>query len=198
MNEIKAYDGFVLFTALKLHFTSSSYDYFKYHGKVKANPTQFSVNKDRFKFQKLVRMVKGKEELTDFIVANLIAEKKWIGQFLDDDAMENYRKRKTYKESLTYNFTQEVEKLAEHEKPFSVKGVTYPRVLEAYMYSDISLETLVLLNIYIDFFPKIDSNVGADDIIWKPIRLLAMKYRPFLSFDKNKITRVLSEKFLTT
>ena len=33
--------AFALYNALKLHFTSDSYDYFKYHGKTNVSKTTF-------------------------------------------------------------------------------------------------------------------------------------------------------------
>lgn len=198
MNEIKAYDGFVLFSALKLHFTSNSYDYFKYHGKIKSTPTHFSINKDRFKYQKLVRLgINSKEELTDYIIANIIEGKKWIGEFLDDDAMENHIKRKAYKESLSYHFKNETEIISGMDKPFSIKKGEYPKVLEAYMHGKISLETFILLDYFIQFFPKFDKHFGTDDLIWSPIKQLATKYKPFLKFNGALIENIMVEKFLT-
>ena len=42
MNEGTGFAAFALYNALKLHFTSKSYDYFKYNGKTNVTKTTFT------------------------------------------------------------------------------------------------------------------------------------------------------------
>jgi hypothetical protein len=47
------FESYTTFLALKNHFTTDSYDYIKYNGKVGAKPSSFDVRKDKYQFYKL-------------------------------------------------------------------------------------------------------------------------------------------------
>ena len=55
MTENTGFAAFALYNALKLHFTSESYDYFKYNGKTNVSPQSFMTRKDKYQFYKLSR-----------------------------------------------------------------------------------------------------------------------------------------------
>jgi hypothetical protein len=77
------YETFGLYQALKLHFTQESYDFFKYNGKTNVSVTTFENRKDKYHFYKLSRRLAQKEDMIDFIVANLVEdEKTWVGSLL--------------------------------------------------------------------------------------------------------------------
>ena len=86
---LSAFDTYALFLALKQHFTQANYDYFRYHGKTRANKESFIQRKDRFYYQKLSRKYDS-EQMVDFLVANLLKGLIWVGNLLDDEAHENY------------------------------------------------------------------------------------------------------------
>ncbi len=65
---ISGYEAFGLYQALKLHFTTDSYDYFKYAGKTNISVTTFENRKDKYHFYKLSRKYSNKEDLINFIV----------------------------------------------------------------------------------------------------------------------------------
>ena len=52
MTENTGFAAFALYNALKLHFTSDSYDYFKYHGKTNVSKQTFTTRKDKYQFYK--------------------------------------------------------------------------------------------------------------------------------------------------
>ena len=91
---ITGYEAFGLYQALKLHFTTETYDYFKYHGKTSVSITSFENRKDKYHFYKLSRKYTNKEDLINFIVANFIEdERSWVGTLLQEEADMNFRKR---------------------------------------------------------------------------------------------------------
>ena len=89
MTENTGFEAYALWNALKLHFTSDSYDYFKYNGKTNVSKQSFTTNKSKYQFYKLSRKY-GIDELKQFYVANFIEGKgDWIGELLQDGE-ENY------------------------------------------------------------------------------------------------------------
>ena len=50
---MKAFDAYQVYTAIKLHFSSSRYDYFKFDGKTKVSIEKFLQRNDRYFFEKI-------------------------------------------------------------------------------------------------------------------------------------------------
>lgn len=192
---MSSFDTYSLFLALKNHFTQPSYDYFKYHGKTNASPDSFMSRRDRFQFQKLSRKVNA-SDMKDFIVANLLAGKSWVGDFLEDDANENYLSYVKRKQAFSYVFANELDKFFSENPPecaFKSKDGQMPPVLNSLMNGTISPETFAILNHYIGFSKVFDEKLK-DDYIWSKYRSTITKLYPFLEFDRKKIADILKEK----
>jgi hypothetical protein len=184
-----------MFLALKNHFTRDNYDFFRYRGKVNASPDSFMSRKDRFQFQKLSRL-HNEENMRDFIVANILAGKTWVGDFLDDDAEENYLKHLKIKQSLSYMFANELDDMFRDSRPittFRTGKDRYPSGFMYYLSGRVTIETMVILNCLINYIPKWDS-FYPDDPIWSKHSMLIKKYAPFLEYDKNKMKVILKDK----
>jgi hypothetical protein len=97
------YEAFTIYQALKLHFTSDSYDFHKYNGKTNVTVTAFENRKDKYFFYKLSRKFTQKDDLISFISANFLeSDKYWIGDLLTEEAEVNYLKRQKVIQSLSY------------------------------------------------------------------------------------------------
>lgn len=187
-----AYNCYCLYVALKNHFTQESYDYFKYAGKTSISRDAFLSRKDKYQFQKLSRVC-DETEMRDFLVANFIREKKWVGDLLDDDAKTNYKDFLKKKQSLSYVFDNDLAKI-DLASAFKPKKNEYPPIIYAYLQGDISIETFTILDKFIDFSKKYDTLYGKDDVLWGKIRLATKKLSPFLEYDKDKIKNIIKEK----
>jgi hypothetical protein len=103
----EGFDAYKTYLALKQHFTSS-YDYFKYNGKVKAKIESFLKRKDKFFFRKLQKKY-SKDELVEFFVSNFIINgDNWIGSLVSQESEDNYATWRKTKESITYNYSNEL------------------------------------------------------------------------------------------
>ena len=100
------YGGFEVYKtylAVKLHFTSASYDYIKYEGKVNAKLDTFTSRNDRYFFHKLSTRYK-QDEILDFFVANFAKDdKKWVKSLLENDGKGNYLEYKKYQDAVGYH-----------------------------------------------------------------------------------------------
>jgi hypothetical protein len=198
---LTAYETYCLYLAIKSHFTTQSYDYHKYQGKIKVKKEAFEIRKDRFQFQKLSRMYTP-DQMVDFLVANFIRDVKWVGDLLNDEANANYLQFTKRKQSFTYTFTNEVQKLFENvESPQDIfkikKSSSYPILIESVLCGDIGYDVLSVINEFFNFVPKFDRDLGKDDILWKPIRLITLKLTPFIQYDKFRIKSVLKQAINT-
>ena len=101
------YGGFEVYKtylAVKLHFTSASYDYIKYEGKINAKLDTFTSRNDRYFFHKLSTRYK-QDEILDFFVANFAKDdKKWVKSLLENDGKGNYLEYKKYQNAVGYHF----------------------------------------------------------------------------------------------
>ena len=193
---LDVYDLYQMFMSLRNHFNQKSFDYFKYGGKIRSSKDSFMNNKDRFKYARLAREYDA-AEMRDFLVANFIKGKKWIGEFLEDDADENYKAFLKRKQSFQYNFKNEVESLfgsvSKPNEVFQIIDGQYPIILNKVLSDEISIETFTVLNHFIQFTEKFDKAFGKDDIIWSRLRLLSTKLEPFIEYKKETTKKVLKE-----
>lgn len=189
---LSAFDTYCLYLSIKSHFTTDSYDYFKYGGKVTAKKETFEIRKDRFQFQRLSRKYSD-EQMLDFLIANFAEGKHWVGDLLEDDANAKYLAYIKRKQSFTYIFTNEVNNLFEVDKPQDVfkSNNSYPRLIEFLLSRDIGYDTASVLNSFFDFVPKFDRDLGTNDIIWKNLRLSIIKLLPFIEYDRVKVKSII-------
>jgi len=192
--KLSSYETYKLYLALKMHFTKNNYNYFEYNGKTNATMDSFLARKDKFQFQKLCRKY-DKNQIQDFLVANFIKGKSWIGDFLDDECDDTYVAFMKRKQAFTYHFENELIKLFDGvDDPsdiFKTKSSQYPELITRYLNNTLSIETMVVFNVYVKFFDKFDDRIGKDDILWSKIRFLADKVLPFVEYDKSKVKNVL-------
>lgn len=192
---LTSFDTYVLFLSMKNHFTQEKYDYFKYRGKIKnISKENFAINKDRFLYQRLCRQYDDKA-IHDFFVANFVKGKVWVRDFLEEEARDDYMAYLKRKQSLTYTFTNDLDKLFSNyspDKAFRVKN-GMPPILNAVMCGTVSPETFTILDRFLQLSEIYDQQLR-DDFIWSKYRLLSKKFYPFLDYDKDRMKSILKEK----
>lgn len=195
MSKMDAFDAYKIYTAIKNHFVLDSYDYFKYNKKINLSYDSFLKRKDKIFFAKLGN--KKDSYLEDFLVANFLKDPKiWVGELLSEECEEKYNAWRKKQESLSYVFKNEVSFMEgwdadELNNWFSVTKGEHPNIIKKYLWSEISLETLTILDSILNFTKRYDSEVT--DPIYKEVSKLCHKYQPFLKYDKQKLKKVLRE-----
>ena len=196
MTENTGFAAYALWNALKLHFTSDSYDAIKYSYKTNVSKQSFTVRKDKYQFYKLSRKYE-LEELKNFYIANFIqGNADWVGDLIQNGD-DNYTKWKKTQESLTYTFENDVTYLFDTYAPgemFKIVG-NYPNLLKELMQGKIHIETLLYMNMIMGFLPNWKKQIQ-EDIVWPEWELKLRKYQPFI-FDQYKIQKfedILREK----
>lgn len=186
-----AFDVYVYYLALKRHFTSE-YDFFKYNGKVKANSHSFENRKDKFFFYKLSKMPNAEQ----LILANLLENPQiWVGDLIENKAHEVYQQWLKKQQSLTYVFRTDISEL-DQDDPDSdlMTNGDHPNLLRLYVADKISIETLIILDDVLNFFPYWEKKIR-DKILWTDINKRVKKYRPFLNYDKAKMRKIVLDKY---
>ena len=190
------YEAFSLYHTLKLHFTTESYDYFKYHGKSNISVDVFENRKDKYHFYKLSRKYPIKDDLVNFLVANLLENSKvWVGDLLQDEAHQLYLARQKVVQSLSYTFENECRDVfGEVNNPNEVIKTNgdYPILLTKALRKEISPETLIILNSILGFLPMWKGKI-ADTIRWPDYLMKLNKYASFMVFDSVKYKLILKK-----
>ncbi len=197
MNENTGYQAFCLFQAIKLHFTSESYDAIKYNYKTNISKQSFSTNKSKYSFYRLSRKFE-LTELRDFFIANFVVDNiQWVGDVMTPEADENYKKWQKRIQSLTYTFENDIIKLLDKvDSPnelLMVRKNEFPLLMQYAQQGDIALETLIILDDVMNFFPMWEKEIY-DDIVWPNFKMKCVKYKPFLHYDKEKFKQILKER----
>jgi T4 gene Gp59 loader of gp41 DNA helicase len=186
------FEAYKLYTALKNHFSTDTYDFFKYHGKVRADEHSFEIRKDKYMFYKLSKH----EDPKTFLIANLAeSSKDWVGEMFDTSHQMNYNEFLRRKQSLTYIFENEIDNLLEDfDKNFEVPSSGYPHLLNLLVRKKICKETFIIIQDCVRFFARWNKQIS-DPVLWPQIAKNCKKLHPFLEYDKDKYCTILRKKF---
>jgi hypothetical protein len=195
-----AYEKYV---ALKMHFSSSDYDYFKYSGKIKANKESYENRNDRAIFNKVCKKYKD-VEYTHILVSNFLYDSElWIGDIISDSGIKRYEEWKKRSQSITYTFNQEInfieDYLIENDLIFNdlfKKEEPYPKIVKFCIQKQISIDTFCIMNKILNFVPKID-RIITERILWEKYKIISIKYAPFICTTENikKYKHIMLDKF---
>jgi hypothetical protein len=197
MSENSGLAVYMMYNALRLHFTTDSYDYFKYNGKTNTTKESFLTHKNKYAFYRLSRK-HTLEDARDFFVANFLeSDTKWVGELLTEEAEEVYTDWKKRNQSLFYQFESDTQYLLDnydaHDIIKPVDG-SFPVLLMQIMRKKVTLETLVIMNNLMNFLPMWEKKID-DDIVWPMWQRKIKKYAPFVVYDKMKYKNKLKELY---
>lgn len=187
-----AFQVYRLYMALKLHFTTESYDITKTKGAVKTSREAFLKRRDIFLFRKLAKKF-DTQQLINYFVANFISGDPNGGLF-NSESFEIYDQWKARQDRLSYMFSNDVSKIfheaeKNNEDPLLSKDNQHPIPIRLYLGKKISLETIIILDKLFDF--KYKNNTALEhDFIWKELSMLIGKYRPFVKIDRVKFNHL--------
>jgi len=194
---VSGIEVYKMYLSLKLHFTTDTFDYFKYGNAAKASQQSFDSRRDKFFFVKLSRTFK-EDELREFFVANMIVEDKVYPATLVREGAKNYQEYLKRKQSLTYRFKEDVITLHEvsqkFDKLFIIDGM-HPPLLKAHLGGRISIETLAIFHKIFNYVENFDKIIK-EEIVWRPIRNRILKYEPFIFIDKGKYKNIIKQQYV--
>ena len=197
------FDVYKTYLAIKLHFASDTYDYYKYGGKVNAKLETFTKRKDRYFFHKLSTKY-AETDILDFFVANFLADsKRWIGNLLANDGRGVYLDYKKRKESFAYHFKSECGVIASDlssrglsfDDGFYVPNGQHPRMLRLLIQKKYSHQTAVVLNHFLGFTKNWDKEI-TEKIVWPEISLKVARVKPFINFNATECKLIMKDVFV--
>ena len=200
---MNSYEAYTLYLAVKLHFTSDNYDFYRHNAKVNSSFNTFLKRNDRFFFHKLTTKY-NKEEMLDYFVCNFFHNSKtWIGNLVRADGETIYNKWKKYNQSFTYNFRSDCVLLSNvindnsirFDDVFRVHNGQHPRLLRLLLSEKISVQTIIILDKVLSFIKRWDKDI-AETIIWPEKSFKIKKLSPFIKFNLTKCKFTMKEVFV--
>ena len=197
------FDVYKIYLGVKLHFTTDTYDYIKYEGKVNCKLDTFTKRNDRYFFHKLSKQY-AEADILDFFVANFLADsKRWIGNLLANDGRDVYLDYKKRKEAFTYHFKQDCGTIHSDftrrnilfNDGFSVPNGQHPRVLRLLIQRKISYQTAVVLDHFLNFTKNWDKEI-TEKVVWPEISLKVTRVKPFVNFNATECKLIMKEIFI--
>lgn len=194
--KMTGFECYKTYLALKHHFTSETYDYFKYNGKTRANEQTFKTRKDRYFFESMSRK-RSDEEILNYFLSNFVystdPSKLWIREIIKNGE-GHFTSWKRRKESIAYHFENELEEVLKDDidTAFTCKNTTHSPLLKKHLSGKVSIETLIILDRIFRF--KKDYDKTLSDPIWKMVSSKMEKYSPFLTIDAEKFLKIVRRK----
>lgn len=179
------FDTFLLYSAIHNHFTSPSYDFFKYQGKTRVKFETYNKRKDKYQFDRLGKLIDPRLRL----VASNVEGIKWIGDIVGPAGAEAQVKHQKYLDSASHYFKQELNTLDPDGNNY--RGAN-PLLAQLYFRKKLSLETLCLINNLVDFTSLWKDSCSTDPLIGQLIVKIE-KYSKFISYDSRKIQQIFHE-----
>ena len=185
---MSAFDCYIIYSALKAHFSRKGYDYFKYNGRTKVSVENFNVRKDRYFFEKLTKRYT-KEEIESYFVSNYLSNSNlWVGEMNDKNFLD-WKKRI---QSISYLYENDLKIITDRcsslDNAMKCKNSSHSTLIKLYLGDHIMPETMVLLNRVTGFIERYDTLLS--DSIWKNVSNLLQKYDPFVIVDYDKIKSI--------
>lgn len=187
------FETFKLYVSIRNHFNQKNYDYFLYNGKSRTSQESFEKRKDKMFFLKLSKH----EDVLGFLVSNFLENSKtWIKELAySENAEKIYNDWLKRKQSLTYQFKQDISKLDDDFNGlFKVEHNQHPIILKSYLSGDVSLETFCIMLEITNSKKYLDKSLESD-IIWEELSLKVKKYTPFIHYDREKMKKICLDKF---
>ena len=181
-------DVYLMYCAMKAHFSKNNYNFHKYGGKTKVSRDSFWKRKDKYFFVKLAKKHDDRDSIQDYLVSNFIRDRRgYIANFND----ENYKVWKDRKTDFYNIFFDELKPLVKDFEPlFQTKNNNHPKLLKEFLGDRVSLETLIILDDLIDFSKGWDRELK-EDVVWPDIKKLMENYKRFLTFDVKQCRIIL-------
>ncbi len=192
MTSREGFDAYCLYLAINNHFHSEGYDYFKYNGKVSAKLPAFLQRSDKYHFAKLAREYR--DELKDFLVANLSKEKYYVRNLLDRECEDNYKAYKKRKQQLTYAINEDCRYLYDKYESLNelleVNEGQHSKLIKEYLGDNITAETFIAFDLVFGVIKEYDKDIQ-ETFIWPKKRMQLRKLSGFIEMEQRKIITIM-------
>ena len=197
------FDVFKVYLGVKLHFTTKTYDYIQYGGKVNCKLETFTKRNDRYFFHKLSKQY-GQTDILDFFVANFATDSKgWIGNLLQKDGKDVYLDYKKRKEAFAYHFRADCLRISDDfirnnirlDDGFVCNNGQHPRLLRLLIQKRAAQQTIIVLDQILSFSKNWNKEI-TEKVVWPKISSTLARLKPFIRFNETECKMIMKDVFL--
>lgn len=189
------FKAYKYYLAVKLHFSSDSYDLFEHNGRVRASLVKFNERNDKYLFEKVYNKLGGDKEFVEFIVSNYMYGND-DAMYTPEESMANYKVWQKRKQSLTEVFRDDLDLMVLHaqreklgqplvETIHGLKG-QHPEMFKLYLGGSISIETCSIIERLDPYLHEWKQELG---LFWEQARRIGKCHR-FVKFDENRMNQL--------
>lgn len=190
---MNGFDAYTLYIALRNHFTTS-YDFVKFNGKVKATVAAYEKRRDTYQFRRLGALADPKFRLISCFLEDIT----FINDILGTKGEAAEKKHRRIVEGGTYIFKDTIQALTRNlENALVFKDGRYPELLQKYINKQIPIQHVLVIDSVLGCLNRWDRQL-TDDLLWPEIRTKLFKYRQLYSFDKHKYRQIIVDHFINT
>ena len=193
-SKVTGYTAWCIATSIQKHF-EGSYDAVKYNYKMKWLTTSaFARRRDQYFYQRLVRKYSTKESLIKYFVANTLAGNTYITDCTD----EAYEEFNSKLQSISYLFKSDLKNLDVKQFDDLFKINQMPYIVEEMFAGKVSLETVTILDYWLDFTNVCDKKT-TDVLIWPEQKARIQNYKTVipLCINTKKLKEIIKNVFTT-
>lgn len=188
-----AFNAYKTYTAVKQHFTSDSYDLFKYNGKVRATESAFMKRKDKPMFFKLSRL----DDVANRVVATIIAsrnpDKVWVADVVSGDGIKAYDAWSERINDLEHVLVRDFAHFADDPADNLKTSTPLLRLMAS---QTVCIESVALFIAATGRMSTLDAALQ-DNLRWPSYRRLLTKYLPFIPADRKVVARAIKARWPT-
>tara|TARA_A100001015_G_C14974427_1_gene706584 strand:+ start:288 stop:866 length:579 start_codon:yes stop_codon:yes gene_type:complete len=187
-------EAYQIYNALKLHYTDEKFDAYKYNFKIRVSPRSFEALRYRYTFEKLGAK-HNKDFIIDYLTSNMIEDVLWI----HDMKEENYNKRQTRLQALTYLFKEDLNFFKGYDfDELCICKNGNNMLIDAFCAEKINIETVSIIDSLVNFIKPLLPKLN-DPLKMKGAQAMkAMKYKSSLTNTNMKKMREILISFFTS
>lgn len=185
------FECYTMYSALKAHFSTPAYDYFKYNGKLKNLVNRYKSCSFKPQLQKLSK----NNDVKNFFIGNLIKDIDFFPLDLEkaEIVARGYSKRL---QALEHSYKEDLKQFGENfNKAVLIIDDKLPIVVQNGLNEKIHIVSLVL---FFNAMPSVknyfDKKIEKEE--WKTLSNKIDKLSPFIEIDTKKIKTITKNFFL--
>lgn len=201
MAVLDTFDAYQEYWAIRLHFTTPSYDYIKYRGKTYKNWGTFCKDKSKRTYTSLAKKYKNDYKAFIAHAFAMHGEVKWVGDLLSDDKYhDSWMDHERFMQSSRI-FKEQLNGIIQvmNDNEISLKDALInttnndvPIIEKLRIQELIGIETMIIL----DRVFKYSGEVSTDNPRWAITKKLMDAYTPLLKLDLDKYKLIIKESAL--
>lgn len=198
---MKALEVYQLYLAIKLHYNTDNYDFFKYKGKMNAGLGSFESRRDMSFFYRLSSKYNRKNMVDLFSRAFFQNKKIWIGE-IEDQENEMFEKQ-SWESSPEYKLLQDLKYLEDQNKydEFALVFISMehqnPLILTELYNRKIYIESFLYIAEHLNLYSYLDKKLN-DKVVWPDLKNKLLKYRPFVKINNEELKKTFDKFYKTT